>query len=526
MNLSIKLRNYMARVIGRISSLDTIDKTNVVSSINEIHDDLNKVVLSREIERLVDLPEDYNYTLAEDNIELVDSNGVALILSDVEQEYPNRRIDNQRELGNTGYDYTLLTSLSESSVNRLEFSPTVDLLFSENHSRVGFIMLTDGTGYTTIEIELHDALDNVLDSTTVTEAHAPASGWFYVDLVATLVPGDIYHYHVYTSGGGAAPVIGSYILEDFSEGKFKQMYMPDSGKYGGANEDDTIRLYNGSDTSKVITTNGSTDDDLAFQGDPNGNNSFETVDIMAVDFSIEDFDTWTYNEYSEYIGVDATNGKIRINQSVSDSSLGFDIANLYAKYNISTKSWKTATARDIMVNIGGESIASALRGGLVPIGRVIMNPVDDVPLGFIRAEGTAISRTEFAEAFKVLGVTYGNGDGSTTFNVQDYRGYCLRGTDRGAGIDPDTATRTDRGDGTAGDNVGTVQPDALQGFHITDSHVGVFSSPYTTPMANGTYLSVKTTNRTPISDGSNGTPRTTSETRSINKNIDFIVRIF
>ncbi|MEW6263390.1 MAG: phage tail protein [Thermodesulfobacteriota bacterium] len=50
------------------------------------------------------------------------------------------------------------------------------------------------------------------------------------------------------------------------------------------------------------------------------------------------------------------------------------------------------------------------------------------------------------------------------FKLPDYRGRFRRGWDHGAGIDPDAASRTDRGDGATGDHVGTKQADAL------DSH--------------------------------------------------------
>ena len=61
------------------------------------------------------------------------------------------------------------------------------------------------------------------------------------------------------------------------------------------------------------------------------------------------------------------------------------------------------------------------------------------------------------------------GDGSTTFNIPDMRGRFARGWDHGAGIDPDAASRTDRGDGTTGDNVGTNQLDEFKAHvHPTD----------------------------------------------------------
>lgn len=44
------------------------------------------------------------------------------------------------------------------------------------------------------------------------------------------------------------------------------------------------------------------------------------------------------------------------------------------------------------------------------------------PNGYKFANGQAISRTEYAELFKIIGTAYGNGDGSTTFNLPDMGG--------------------------------------------------------------------------------------------------------
>ena len=43
------------------------------------------------------------------------------------------------------------------------------------------------------------------------------------------------------------------------------------------------------------------------------------------------------------------------------------------------------------------------------------------PEGYLFADGSAVSRTEYAELFEVIGTTYGAGDGSTTFNLPDKR---------------------------------------------------------------------------------------------------------
>lgn len=42
------------------------------------------------------------------------------------------------------------------------------------------------------------------------------------------------------------------------------------------------------------------------------------------------------------------------------------------------------------------------------------------PSGFLICDGSAISRTTYANLFKAIGTTYGSGDGSTTFNLPNY----------------------------------------------------------------------------------------------------------
>lgn len=75
-------------------------------------------------------------------------------------------------------------------------------------------------------------------------------------------------------------------------------------------------------------------------------------------------------------------------------------------------------------------------------------------------DGSAVSRTTYALLFAKIGVMYGPGDSVSTFNLPDMRGRFMRGFASGQSTDPDRASRTDRGDGTTGDNVGTKQTDA------------------------------------------------------------------
>ncbi len=44
-----------------------------------------------------------------------------------------------------------------------------------------------------------------------------------------------------------------------------------------------------------------------------------------------------------------------------------------------------------------------------------------IPSGYLACDGTAVSRTTYSELFTAVGTTFGNGDGSTTFNLPDLR---------------------------------------------------------------------------------------------------------
>jgi microcystin-dependent protein len=83
-------------------------------------------------------------------------------------------------------------------------------------------------------------------------------------------------------------------------------------------------------------------------------------------------------------------------------------------------------------------------------------------VSFLSCDGAAVSRTTYAELFQKLGTTHGQGDGSTTFNLPDYRGRFLRGVDGAASRDPDKLTRTAMNTGgNTGNNVGSVQADEI-----------------------------------------------------------------
>lgn len=74
----------------------------------------------------------------------------------------------------------------------------------------------------------------------------------------------------------------------------------------------------------------------------------------------------------------------------------------------------------------------ASSGGL--IGEVRMWPAVSAPSKWMLCQGQAISRSTYAALFAVLGETYGTGNGSTTFNLPDFRGRAPVGAGQGSGL--------------------------------------------------------------------------------------------
>lgn len=57
----------------------------------------------------------------------------------------------------------------------------------------------------------------------------------------------------------------------------------------------------------------------------------------------------------------------------------------------------------------------------LPIGTIVGYAGATAPDGWLICDGSAISRSLYSALFSAIGATYGAGDGSTTFNIPDYR---------------------------------------------------------------------------------------------------------
>lgn len=161
------------------------------------------------------------------------------------------------------------------------------------------------------------------------------------------------------------------------------------------------------------------------------------------------------------------------------------------------------------------SVQSAL-----PSGMIAPFALTTAPAGWLYCDGSAVSRSSYASLYAAVGDAFGAGDGSTTFNLPDFRGRFLRGQDDGAGTDPDAGSRTAMASGgNTGDNVGSVQADELKSHtHTTakaldGSVLGPGPSSYMVPSPTGT------TNSDWVSTASGG-----NETRPVNAGVRYYIK--
>jgi microcystin-dependent protein len=94
-----------------------------------------------------------------------------------------------------------------------------------------------------------------------------------------------------------------------------------------------------------------------------------------------------------------------------------------------------------------------------------------LPANYLWCNGQAYSRTTYASLFAAIGTIYGAGDGSTTFNVPDYRGRAPVGADAMGGTAANrltTMTATLGGAGGAETHTLTTAQIAAHGHNVTD----------------------------------------------------------
>ncbi len=124
-----------------------------------------------------------------------------------------------------------------------------------------------------------------------------------------------------------------------------------------------------------------------------------------------------------------------------------------------------------------------LLGATVYVGSIVIWPGSSAPDSkWLECAGQSLATASYPDLFSLIGYSYG-GSGSV-FSLPDLRGQFVRGWNHGASTDPDVASRTDRGDGTTGDSVGTKQAGQNQSHtHFTTTSDGSINNPSGSPVS-------------------------------------------
>ena len=126
-------------------------------------------------------------------------------------------------------------------------------------------------------------------------------------------------------------------------------------------------------------------------------------------------------------------------------------------------------------------------GGL-PVGSTIPFAAAAAPTGWLICNGSTVSRTTYASLFSVIGVSWGVGDGSTTFGLPDLQGRVAVGSGAGTGL----TARTLAGSGGEENHVLTIAELAAHTHDYQWGQVGAgaatngpgTSAPYTASSVN------------------------------------------
>lgn len=149
----------------------------------------------------------------------------------------------------------------------------------------------------------------------------------------------------------------------------------------------------------------------------------------------------------------------------------------------------------------------------IPTGAVFPFAGITAPEGFLLCDGSEVSRVTYAKLFGVIGEIYGKGDGSTTFNLPNYRETVLVG-----------AGGSSRKEIRAHDvyEVGEFKDDQMQGHRHS---IQMFQYKQGTKGPSGNYFDYNSSDTSgPINDGVNGEPRIGSTTHGKQVGVNYVIK--
>ena len=121
---------------------------------------------------------------------------------------------------------------------------------------------------------------------------------------------------------------------------------------------------------------------------------------------------------SEYLRL---SNRIKSNEdAINAQSMGSFLGLSDTPEGYGTSSGKLLKVNDTADGIAFSSVTGS--GTLMPVGSMLMWTSADLPSGWLRCDGGAVSRVTYSQLFAAIGTTYGSGDGSTTFNLPNLKG--------------------------------------------------------------------------------------------------------
>ena len=130
------------------------------------------------------------------------------------------------------------------------------------------------------------------------------------------------------------------------------------------------------------------------------------------------------------------------NKIVSGAEIDTEFSNIASSSTTKIDKVPAATTGNVpqftatgAIEDSSESISTIIAAAGSPAGSVIAFAGNTAPSGWLECDGSAVSRSTYANLFSAIGTAFGVGDGTTTFNLPDLRGEFVRGWDNGRGVD-------------------------------------------------------------------------------------------
>lgn len=98
------------------------------------------------------------------------------------------------------------------------------------------------------------------------------------------------------------------------------------------------------------------------------------------------------------------------------------MAGEYIEFNNNSQPALNDTNINRMQQLIKQDIQGAVSGDTLPVGAIMPFGSDTIPDNWLLCNGQAVSRTTYQELFNTIGITYGTGDGFTTFNLPNLQG--------------------------------------------------------------------------------------------------------